>query len=208
LIVQLPVFISLYAVVRLITTDHRNIVKYAYGLVEQIPYVKDIIAHPNHLNSMLFGAVDLTKTAFGNGKFYFPILILAVAAAGFQFLQSKQLLPKVQEGRRLRDVLKEQANGKQVDQSEVSALMSNRMTFLFPILTFMISIYLTGALVLYLVTTSIIAVIQQSFVLREDSDEMIGFPLGRLKQRLQNAKEAAIVEEPKPAVKEKKGSKA
>jgi len=208
LLLQLPVFISLYAVVRLITTDHSvNIAKYAYGFVEQLPYIKDIIAHPSDFNSVLFGVVDLTKTAFGNSGFYLPIFILAICAAGFQFWQSKQLLPKVKEGRRLRDVLKEQASGKQVDQSEVSALMSNRMTFLFPILTFMISIYLAGALVLYLLTTSVIAVIQQGIVLRDDSEEMIHLRSKKGEQKLQNAKEAAIVEEPQPTAKAKKGKK-
>jgi len=117
------------------------------------------------------------------------------------------LLPKVKEGRRLRDVLKEQASGKQVDQSEVSALMSNRMTFLFPIMTFTVSIYLAGALVLYLLTTSLIAVIQQGFVLREDGEDMLRLP-ERLKRRLQRAKPATIVEEPQPATKKKKGTHA
>jgi YidC/Oxa1 family membrane protein insertase len=212
LLVQLPVFISLYAVVRLITANHgANIAKYAYGFVEQIPYIKDIMAHPEHLNSMLFGLVDLTRTAFSSKGFYVPIFILAVLAAMFQFWQSKQVLPKVKEGRRLRDVLKEQAKGKEVDQSELSALMSNRMTFLFPILTFMISIYLAGALVLYLATTSLVAVIQQALVLRGDSEELIqeASQPPAVAEKLQNAQEAVVIEAPKSPVRKqkKKGKK-
>lgn len=206
LLLQLPVFIALFAVVRLITENHGvNIAKYAYGVVEQLPYVKEVIADPSKFNDMLFGVVDLTKIAFGPDGMYLPLVLLAVAAAVLQFIQSKQLLPKVKEGRRLRDILKEQAAGKSVDQSEVSALMTNRMIFLFPALTFIVSIYLAGALVLYLLAQSAVAVIQQGYILRQDSDEMTETPNNKqAKQKLAQAKEAEVVEKPRTAKKQRR----
>lgn len=203
LIVQLPIFIALFAVVRLITENHgSNIANYAYPLVKEIAYVKDIIADPNQLNTMLFGLVDLTKTAVGN-EFYIPLFVLAVLAAVFQFWQSKQLLPKVKEGRKLRDILKEQASGKEVDQSEISALMTNRMIYLFPALTFVVSIYLAGALVLYLLVTSVVAIIQQGYVLRGDVEEMEKIS-SKNQKKLEKAKEAVVVEEPKKGTKKRR----
>lgn len=194
LIVQLPVFIALFAVVRLITDNHDNIVKYTYHFLEIIPHIKTVMAHPGMFHNSLFGVVDLTQRAIGP-QTHWLILTMAFAAAILQYVQSKQLLPKVQEGRKLRDLLREQAAGKQIDQSEMSALMTNRMSLLFPLLTLFISLYLAGALVLYLLVTSAVAVAQQGIVLRQDTEELE--ELGeRTKKRVERAKEAEVVTAP------------
>lgn len=205
LIAQLPIFIALFIVIRLITENHAlNIDKYAYGLIEQIPYVKDVIAHPDAFNHMLFGLVDLTKVAYSSAGIYVPLMLLAIIAAALQFWQSKQLLPKVKESRKLRDILKDQASGKDVDHSEMSALMSNRMVFMFPILTFIISIYLPGALVVYLLATSAVAVAQQAYLLNQDSDELVAraetkTPGTKNKQKAKAVKEAEVLTKKTPA---------
>jgi YidC/Oxa1 family membrane protein insertase len=209
LIIQLPIFIALYAVVRLITEDQHNIPKYTYDVLTHIPFIKNIVDHPNAFNDSLFGVVDLSRHALEAAGPYWPILVLATTAAVLQFFQSKQLMPQVEKGRKLRDILKEQAAGKKVDQSEMSALMSSRMIYLFPALTFFISIYLAGALVLYLATTSAVAIFQQSRVLRQDTEELEeigGEPKKKAKTRekVKNAKEAEIVAAPKKSKKRRK----
>ncbi|MGD8373733.1 MAG: YidC/Oxa1 family membrane protein insertase [Candidatus Woesebacteria bacterium] len=205
LIVQLPVLIALFAVVRLVTTDHAtNIAHYAYGFIHNLPYITDIIADPSKFNYMMFGMVDLTKQAVSNDGFYFPLFVMAVIAAMLQFVQSKQLLPKVKEKRKLRDMLKDQAAGKTVDQSEISALMSNRMVYVFPALTFVISIYFAGALVLYLLVTSLVAIAQQGYVLREDSEEMIESADKSAQKKLKNAKEAVVTKTEDKTVKKRR----
>lgn len=206
LLVQLPIFIALFAVVRLITDNHANITKYTYSGLSHIPYIKDLVAHTNNFNEHLFGVVDLTKQATSAKGVYIPLLIMAIAAAGLQFWQSKQLLPKVEEGRRLRDVLKEQATGKSMDQSEMSALMSSRMIYFFPALTFFISIYLSGALVLYLLVTSAVAIFQQSVVLGQDTKELTAIGEKQSSSKVKNAQEAKIVETP-PRSKNKRRKK-
>lgn len=221
LLLQLPIFIALYGVVNLITTNNDNIPKYTYDFLQGIPFIKDLVVNPSHFNDSLFGIVDLSRHALGGG-IYWPILILAFAAAGLQYIQSKQLLPQVKEGRKLRHMLKDQASGKQIDQAEMSALMSSRMIYLFPILTFFISIYLAGALVLYLATTSAVAIFQQARVLREDEEELEEIseskPKGKRQksqpdqaktksttQKVAEAKEAEVVSSPKkPAKKRRK----
>ena len=206
LLLQLPVLLTLYSVVRLITTGTGpNIAKYAYPFLQSMPYVKQIIAHPSQFNDTLFGVINLTKVAIGKEGVYIPVLLMAICAALLQFWQSRQLLPKVQEGRRLRDILKEQAAGKQIDQSEMSALMSRRMSYMFPVVTFIVSIYLAGALVLYLLTTSAVAVLQQRRVLNRDDKEMEGPTVSpKASSKLKQAKEAEVVEAPKTS---KKGGK-
>lgn len=192
LIVQLPIFIALFAVVRLITENSANISKYTYNFLEQLPAVQ--AAMHGDFTVSLFGLVDLTKHAIqpGSGAIYWPLLIMAVVAAVLQFVQSKQLLPQPTEKKRLRDILKEQASGKEVDQAEMSALVTNKMVWLFPILTFMVSIYLAGALVLYLLATSIVAIIQQHMVLKKDESELEKMSV-KTKARAEVAQTAEVV---------------
>lgn len=214
LLLQLPIFIALYGVVNLITTNNENIPKYTYDALQSIPFIKDLVANPQHFNDSLFGIIDLSKHALGGGV-YWPILILAVVAAGLQFIQSKQLLPQVKDGRKLRDILKDQAAGKQVDQSEMSAVMSSRMVYLFPVLTFFISIYLAGALVLYLATTSAVAIFQQARVLRDDTEELEDISEEKpktkkskqVKQKVAEAKEAEVVSTSKKSANKKRRKK-
>ena len=195
LLVQLPIFIALFAVVKLITEGGETIAKYTYDFLEKMPGIPESIA--GNFNHHLLGLVDLTKHATAPGaETYWPLLLMAVIAAALQFVQSKQILPQPKEKRRLRDILKEQASGKQVDQSEISALMTGKMIWLFPILTFMVSIYLAGALVLYLLATSAVAVIQQDRVLKSDETELEKLS-EKTKTKVARAQEAEVVAAPK-----------
>jgi len=202
LLLQLPIFISLFAVVRLITTDHANIAKYTYDFLEGLPGIKEAIA--THLNDTLFGVIDLTKQATTpGGGIYWPLLVLAVAAAIVQYFQSKMLLPKPKEKRKLRDILKDQAEGKVVDQAEMSALMTGKMIWLFPVITFLIGMYLEGALVLYLLTTNSVAIFQQYRILHKDEADLEKVS-EKTKTRVHKAVEAEVVEPVKKGGKSKK----
>lgn len=192
LLVQLPIFIALFAVVRLMTEDITNIDRYTYNFLEHLPAVQQAVQ--GEFSATFFGLIDLTQHAVqpGSGNLYWPLLIMAVASGILQFIQSKQLLPQPKEKKRLRDLLKEQAAGKDVDQSEMSALVTNKMIWLFPVLTFVVSIYLAGALVLYLLSTSLVAVIQQYFVLKKDEDELDKIS-DKTKARAEQAQTAEVV---------------
>lgn len=206
LLLQLPIFIALYGVVRLITENDQNIPKYTYDLLKGVPFINDLVANPHNFNETMLGVVNLSHIAIGPTGVYIPLLILAVIAGILQFIQSKQLLPQSKDGRKLRDMLKEQASGKKVDQTEMSAAMSSRMVYLFPALTFFISIYLAGALVLYLATTSAVAIFQQKRVLEGDVDEMEHMKIGT-KQKNKTAREAEIVSTPDTPEKKKRRKK-
>jgi len=194
LLLQLPIFIALFAVVNLITTDHNNIAKYTYDVFEGIPGIQQAIA--TQLNDTLFGLIDLTQHAFENNTIHWALVIMAIVAAILQYFQSKMLLPQPKEKRKLRDMLKEQAAGKQVDQAEMSAQMTSKMIWLFPLLTFWVSTYLSGALVLYLLTTNAVAIVQQYLVLHKDEEELHKMS-ETTKTRVQKAVDAKVVEKPK-----------
>jgi YidC/Oxa1 family membrane protein insertase len=201
LIVQLPIFIALFAVVRLIADNHANVAKYTYDFLQGLPAVHQAIG--SKIDQSLFGVIDLTKHATQPGSgIYWPLLVLAVIAAGLQFYQSRQLLPQPKEKRKLRDILKDQAAGKEVDQGEISALMTGKMTWLFPALTFLLSVYLQGALVLYLVVSSAVAIFQQAKILNSDEVE-----LEKLSEKTQTKVKKAVAAEVVDAPVKKKPAK-
>jgi YidC/Oxa1 family membrane protein insertase len=204
LLLQLPVFIALFAVVRLITENHANIAKFTYDFLEGIPGIHDAIA--GQLHHTLFGIVDLTKHATDpGGAIYWPLMVMAVIAGILQYFQAKMLLPQPKEKRKLREVLKDQAAGKQVDQAEMSALMSGKMIWLFPFLTFFVASYLEGALVLYLMTTNAVAIVQQYFVLHKDESDLERLS-EKTKTRARKAVEAEVVAAKKTSTAAKKGA--
>lgn len=174
LLLQLPIFIALFQVIRIITQQGDKIAYYAYGFVEKLQPIQDIIANPGHsFNESLLGIVDLSRTAVENGQIYWPLMVLVAATAFLQYYQSKQISPQASSKKRLRDLVTEAAaEGREVDQSEVSAVMMSKMILFMPIMTFIIMIYLPGALSLYMAVASLVALIQQKYILDQDLDDM------------------------------------
>ena len=86
---------------------------------------------------------------------------------------AKQISPKNQPKRRLRDIMSEAADGKQADQSDMNAAMMGSMTKFLPIMMFFIMISLPGAIALYYTVSNLVAVFQQGIVLKGDAEEMI-----------------------------------
>jgi len=211
LIVQLPVFIALYRVIQIITTQRDKIEQFTYGFLQQLEPVKAIIIDKNHeFNESLLNLVSLTNHAIGKEGVYVPLLILAALAAVLQYVQSKQITPQASEGKKLRDYIKDSTKGKSVDQGDISALMSQRMIVIFPVITFLVAIYLPGALVLYYAASSGVAVIQQHMVLSKDVEEMEAVTPGKKEvkaetvKRVEAAEEATVVTTPKKKAKNKK----
>lgn len=202
LLVQLPIFITLFAVVQLITANTANIAKYTYDSLEKIPAITNAIN--GDFDESLLGLIDLTRSATAPGaELYAPLILLAIIAAVLQFVQSKQLMPEPKEKRKLRDILKDQALGKQADQSEISALMTSKMIWLFPIITFFVSIYLAGALVLYLAAQSAVAIIQQAHALKTDEKDLEKLS-EKTKQKVAKAKPAEVVASKKKSKKKRR----
>lgn len=196
LLLQLPVFIALYQVIRIITQHRDQIHSFSYGFVASLGPIKELIAHPDHFNEKLFGVVNLTQPGIGAKGIYIPAILLALVAAFFQFIQSRQLAPKLDSNKKLRDVLKSSAGGEKVDQSEVSAIMTNRMTLFMPVFLLFVAVYLPSALVLYYAASSIVAVIQQHAVLSRDEEELVSLADQKIpttSQRESAAQEAEII---------------
>jgi len=178
LFIQLPIFIALYRVIQIFTINQVDLAKYTYGFMKGIGPIAKLVANPSTLNQKLFGFIDLTGKAISqnsNGATTVNIilLVLALAAVVTQYLLTKQTTPKKQTKRRIRDIMAEAADGKEVDQAEISNAMMGNMTKIMPIMMLPIMIYLPGALTLYYMVSNVVAVVQQRSILKKDNEELI-----------------------------------
>jgi len=172
LLIQLPIFIALYHVIQIFTLHRDQVAKYTYDFMENIGPIKHLIEHPDQFNEKLLGFVDLTKSAFSNGSVDFVLIVLAVVAAGTQYIMSKQTMPQTESKKRLRDVMAEAAEGKTANQSEMNAIVMGKMVKVLPFFMFFIMVSVPGALALYYAVSNLVAVGQQSYLLRQDEEEL------------------------------------
>ncbi len=201
LLIQLPILIAVYRVVQIFVLSRGELGKYAYDIVKNLPVVNNLINNPDQFNQNFLGLIDLTKHAISQQGVVFSLLILALVAAFLQYLTSKQLSPSSTDSKkRLRDILAAAGEGKEADQSEINAVVNRKMLKFMPIITFMIIIYLPGALAMYMAVGSAVGYIQNTIILNKDSEEMIKIASEKkikpeksnTKQRVKNAKEANI----------------
>lgn len=172
-LVQLPIFIGVFQAARDLTLHLDKLETFTYSFVRNIPHIQSVIADPKNFDFVSIGFIDLSKKAFEGGSPYLPILGLAIAATVFQFIQSKQILPQPKEKKTLRDILRRSAStGKQPDQEDMSAAMTGSMLYLMPVLTMMFAIAAQGAMVVYLLASSLIGIFQQSLIFKKDTSEM------------------------------------
>ena len=172
LLIQLPIFIALFQVIQIFTSQRDQIAKFTYDFLENVTPIKDLIANPDAFNEQLLGIVDLTKSAITNDGVDIFLILLAVVAGVTQYIMSKQTMPKTENKRRIRDIMAEAAEGKQADQSEMNTIVMQRMSKVLPFFMFFIMISVPGALALYYAVSNIVAVAQQAYLLRQDEEEL------------------------------------
>lgn len=196
LLIQLPIFLALYQVIQIFTLHRGEIAKYTYDFLENIPTIKLIIEHPDKFNEKLFGIIDLTQHAISSTGVNVILVILAVIAAGTQYILSKQTTPHDGKPKRLRDILAQAGEGKQPDQAEMNAAVMQKMMKFLPIMMFLIMVNLPAALALYYAVSNIVAAIQQHIILKQDEDELEKIaeePQKKVRTREKQAQEAKII---------------
>ncbi len=170
-IVQLPILIGLYSGLNRIIHNPHQIISFSYPFIQHLGWIQTLSHNIHRFDNTFLGFVDLTRTALGTKGIYFAGLLIAAASALAQYLQAKQLMPQSKESRGLRQILSEAGKGNAADQSEVNAAVGRSTMLLVPAMVFVFAIRLALALPLYWLTSSVVAYIQQSRVLREDAAE-------------------------------------
>lgn len=148
----------------------------------------------------LFGAINLDVTVIqGIGTFSGTIILLFALGCSFtQLWISRQQLPskKSKKSRTFRQILKEAADGKEPDQTELNQIMTSQMSYMMPIMMFIIMINLPGALVFYYLVNNVFTGILQKFVLSKNVEEMEEVADKKLIKELKSIQEGQIVDAP------------
>lgn len=171
LIIQIPIFIALFFSIRKLVDDPNVLFTFAYEPIRNMAWIQQLAADMNQFEHTLLGVVDLARKGV-DGGLYFPAIAVAVVASVVQFYQSKMLLPDQKDSKKLSDILRDAAEGKEADQSEVSAAVGRGMLYFLPFITFIFSVILPSALALYILTSAAVGYVQQWFIFRQDEEEL------------------------------------
>lgn len=171
-LLQLPILIGLYVGLQRVIKDPNELVNFAYPALQNLPWLQTLSQDISRFDSTLFGIVNLHKAAIGSGAIYIPALVIVIGSVVIQYFQARQLMPSDADSKGLRSILKDAGKGKQAEQQEVSAAVGRFTIFLLPGMIFIFTVGLASALSLYWLVGGLVAFIQQSVVLREDTEEM------------------------------------
>jgi YidC/Oxa1 family membrane protein insertase len=196
-IVQLPILIALYSGLHKVIVNPHDLVSFAYPALQNLSWMKELAGNIHLFDGSLFGIVDLTRAASGKAGLYFPALILVLGSAIVQFYQTKQLMPNDKDARGLKAILSDAGTGKSADQSEVNAAVGRTTRYILPVMIFLFTVSLASALSLYWFVGGLVAFIQQSIVLKEDTEEMEVIADTPAKKDIEAIPEAEIVTPPK-----------
>jgi YidC/Oxa1 family membrane protein insertase len=173
ILVQLPILIALYSGISKMIKKPEALLSFSYSWTHHLPYMQSVAANIHNFNRTFLGLVDLTKPALGHSYgIYWPAMVIVVLSVVIQYVQSKQLMMTDKNSRGIRQIFKDTASGKEVDQAEVQAATMRFTLFFIPGFLFLISISLAPALSLYWFTGGLVAYIQQSYILKKDVTEM------------------------------------
>jgi YidC/Oxa1 family membrane protein insertase len=172
LLLQIPILIGLYLGLQKVLKDPMQIETFAYSFLQGLPWIEYIAGHIKEFDVTLFGVIDLKRRALESGGIYWPAMAIVAGSAVAQYFQSKQLTPTTKDSRSLREILREAKDGKQADQSEVNAAVGRSTRYLLPALIFIFTVSIPSALALYWLVSGVTALVQQTVVLREDTEEM------------------------------------
>lgn len=192
ILLQAPILIGLYLGLSRVLKDPYELINFSYPFIQEFSWMKELAADISKFDETLFGLMDLTRRAIDGGGIYWPALLMVAASAVVQYYQSRQLMPQDKDARSLRAIMKDAGAGKQADQAEVSAAVGRFTLFLLPAMIFVISVGLPAALSLYWLVGSLVAFIQQSIVLREDSEEMDKLADAAVPKNAKQRKAAAV----------------
>ncbi len=197
LLLQIPILIGLYIGLQKVIKDPSQMIEMAYPFIQNMSWMQQLAADMSLFDETLFGVIDLSRAALGPSGIYWPAMIIVIGSAVAQYFQSKQLSPNTKDARSLRSILKDAGKGQQADQSEVSAAVGRSTRFLLPGLVFLFTVNIPAALSLYWLVSGLVALVQQSIILRDDETELEAVANKKatvtIKSRANKAKEAEVV---------------
>ncbi|MDR0979876.1 MAG: YidC/Oxa1 family membrane protein insertase [Candidatus Nomurabacteria bacterium] len=195
LVIQLPIFIAIYGVVRNALSSQEAVAKFAYGFMHNWSRVAELLNNFDEFAPKMFGLVDLRATPLPLATLSAGVLLLiTIGSAVLQYVMTKQNMPKRENKRTLKQIMQEAADGKEADQSEVNEIVQGRMAFMMPLMMLFIMIQLPGAIILYYFMSNLVSVMQQKMILNKDLDTMENLADKKVLKELREIQEGEIVE--------------
>ena len=184
MLIQIPVFIGLYQVVnRLANPANGSALEklqpqalggHLYDFVANLDWLQRLQSGAAEFDTSFLGLVDLSRAALGPEGLFVGALVIVLLSAAAQYYSTKQLLswqaPVMASGQkplRLRQLLKQQSQGKDVDQADINAAVNRGSVYLFPGLVLLVSLGLVAALPFYWLANNLVAYGQQAQVYRQ-----------------------------------------
>lgn len=169
MVLQLIIFLALFSGLNRIVKDPQQIHDFSYTPVQSLNSIQEIHDDPSKFDNTLLGFVDLSRAAVSNETgTYLPAFLLVLGSAIIQFVQIRQTMPSDKQARKLRHILRDANTGKQADATEVNAAMSRNMSYVLPIMIFVLTIGFPAALSLYWFIGGLVAYLQQFYLLKQD----------------------------------------
>jgi len=150
MVVQLVFLIAIYRVLFNISQA---------GLIANAGDLYGFIHNPGQINKMFLGTVDLSSAIdFAHITISsLPHILLVIAAAGAQFIQTKMLMAK------------QPVKVTKADEADFSQIMTKQMLFLGPLLTLFIGVKFPAGLALYWLVSTGFMVAQQRYMEKKEA---------------------------------------
>ncbi len=145
----------------------------------------------------LFGVIDLdVKAGFGSVSALI-IMVFAFASALTQYWISRQQLPSKKNGQKktFRQIMREAADGKEPDQTDLNQVVTGQMSYMMPIMMLLLMINLPGALVFYYLISNLMTGIQQRYILNKKEEQMEISADKKILRELKKVEEGEIVKD-------------
>lgn len=147
----------------------------------------------------LFGVIDLDVKPGFTSISAIIMLVFALASAFMQYLVARQQMPskKSQKSRSFRQIMRDAADGKEPDQSELNTVMTGQMSKMMPVMMLIVMINFPGALVFYYLISNIMTSVQQKYILSKSESEMEIAADKKVIRELNKIEEAKVVKDEK-----------
>ena len=177
MLLQIPVFIGLYQVVNRLANpangsaleklQSQELGGHSYDFVANFDWSQKLQSGAEQFDATFLGLVDLSRPALGAEGLFVGALIIVILAAIAQYYSTKQML-SWQAGSdagkktpKLRQLMREQSRGKDVDQADINAAVNTGTVYIFPGIVLLVSLGLVAALPFYWLANNLVAYGQQ-----------------------------------------------
>ena len=164
LLLQAPLLICIFQIVRRIAENTQSIIDHSYSFVKDLDWVSGLSSNLETFDSTLLGIVDLTRTPLGEAGWYLPGVILAVLAAVTQYFVARQLSAQAANPKAppksFKEIFKASSQGKEVNQAEVNQAVGRSMQFVLPIIILIVGMGFYLALHLFWIVSSVMQIFQ------------------------------------------------